>query len=100
MKWLLLLIFLVVGCTQDEITFKTIKKAPHKEEQQIEAGKNFFAEPLKTCDPPCINGQRCKGGICVKEAKEGSFSEQLKKGQSGMYVGIEYPDYGDGKIIH
>jgi len=83
MRWLLLFI-LLFGCQQDEIVFRTVKKAPHKEEQQIETQLVETKECPQTCTPPssCDRSTGTCTGRAIK--KENSTKLNVKEGDTTL----------------
>ncbi len=82
MRWLLLFI-LLFGCQQDEIVFRTVKKA-HKEEQQIETQLVETKECPQTCTPPssCDRSTGTCTGRAIK--KENSTKMNVKEGDTTL----------------
>lgn len=81
MKWLLLFI-LLLGCQQDEIIFRVVKKA-HKEEQQTEtqyAESRGPASPCGSCPPKTVcntKTSRCEGLANTKQSITPSSSPSV-----------------------
>lgn len=82
MRWLLLLF--LIGCQQDEITFKTIKKISHKEDMQVETQFVESKECPQSCTPPSVCDRST--GTCSGRAikKENVTPVDLKKGDTAL----------------
>ncbi len=105
MIYLVWLLFLLFGCQQDEITFKTFRP---RQSPKMEIAP-FFANTAKTetkevkkeekkCPGGCKDGTKCVDGVCTKEAateKRETLSDLIKRGESvGFIPGVTHVDYG------
>lgn len=76
MKWLLLI--LLIGCQQDEITFKTVKRVtpPQEFEMSITATTDAKNPDLPPCPQKCPPGTSCnpKSHSCEGSAEKPSSS--------------------------